>query len=189
MYKTLLEECAKERPNDSRTARLLTREYVKYKEWENVIIAGEKYFKIERKCLSVYDATTKRYMGRAYKNLKKYPEARKCFEEAIELAPKYREPYIELALLERDLFNYTEAIQLFEKALTITEKNPSIVPEIFAWNELTNKELAKLYKNKGNFKKAYDNILLAEKINPKNEEVTKIKNDIKEILVTNNELE
>lgn len=189
IYKKLLVECADERPNDARTARLLIREYVKYKEWENVIKATEKYFKIERKCLKVYDATAKRYMGRAYKNLKKYDEARKCYQEAIELAKEYRDPYLELAFLEKELYNYDTAIELIKQALTIKEKDLRIVPETFSWSERPYKELAELYKNKGKFKEAYENILLAEKINSKNKDIQKLKKDIKEILALNGELE
>lgn len=189
MYKTLLIECAEERPNDSRTARLLIREYVKYKEWENVIKAAERYFKIDRNCLEVYDSITKRYMGRAYKNLKKYDESRKCYQEAIELGSKYRDPYLELAFLEKELYNYDEAIRLIEQALSIKEKDLRIVPEPFSWSERPYKELSELYKHKGNFQEAYKNILLAEELNPNNKAIKNEKELIKNILMLNGELE
>ena len=105
-----------------------------------------------------------------------------------EQAKDFREPYIELGLVEEELYNYDRAIELFEKAASIKEKNLRVVGEVFAWNETVYKELAICYKNKGNFKKAYDNILLAEEINKDSPSIQKLKSDIVGILKINKEL-
>ncbi len=185
-YKTLLEQAVIERPTDKRIARLMMREYVKYKEWENVIKAGEHYLSIDIS-QPKYDSTAYRYIGRAYKNLKQYDKSKENYNEAIKLAPTFREPYIEYAQVEKELYNYDQAIEFYEKASSITEKDMNVVGEIFAWDETLHKELAECYKNKGKFKEAYKNIILAENFNKNNKMVQKLKQDIIDILKYNNE--
>ncbi len=186
-YKTLLEEAVIERPKDKRTARLMLREYVIYREWENVIKSGEHYLSIDPDHENFYDSTAYRYIGRAYRYLKDYDNSRKFLETAVDLASEFREPYIELGWLEKILYNYDKAIELFEKAASIKEKDLKVSNEVFAWDETVYRELAECYKNKGKFKEAHKNILLAEQINKDSVLIQNLKKDIVDILKYNNE--
>ena len=76
-----------------------------------------------------------RFIGRCYKNIKRYDEAIMWYEKAIREAPYLRDPYVELALLYYEKENYEKVYYYLKLALKIKTHKKTYINELFSWNE------------------------------------------------------
>lgn len=185
-YLPLLELAIKENPNDSRNIYLLTREYLRYNKWEQCIDLAKKYLEVDPNGYYAQRCSICRYAGRANRKQGNYKEAKIWYNKAIKAAPSLREGYIELGMLEFSLYNYGNAIELFEKALTIKENSLTVVNEIFAWDDTVYRLLSEAYHYTKRYTKAIEYINLALEINPDSAKNIQIKNEIERITNQNN---
>ena len=63
----------------------------------------------------------------SYKALLEYKKSEDLFKEIIKRNQNYINAYVNLGNLKRDLNKFEEAIVLYQKALTINEKNPIVL--------------------------------------------------------------
>lgn len=104
-----------------------------------------------------------RFIGRSYKMINRFEEAKMWYQKAINEAPYLRDPYVELALLYYQLDDWDNVIYYCDKALEITHRTKSYINEIFSWDYTIYdlKSIAYYYKN--DKKHALDNINTALK--------------------------
>ncbi len=181
-YLPLLELALEENPNDPRSLYLLARQYLCGKRWEDCLTLAKKYLEVNPNGYYAQRATVCRYVGRCYKNLKNYQESRKWYEKAIKIAPKLRDGYIELGILEFDNYNYGNAINLFEYALTIKNNSLYVINEIFSWDDTPYRMLSEAYAYTQRYEQALDYVNQALKINPDNKRSQQIKIDLETVL-------
>ena len=94
-------------------------------------------------------------LAMSHKNLLEYDLSEKLFVKIIELNNKYINALINLGNLKRDLNQFNKAIELYEKALSISDDNPIIYYS-----------LALAHQGIGNFKKAIAYSKKVLEINP-----------------------
>ena len=75
-----------------------------------------------------------RFIGRCYKSLGRYDEAKLWYEKAIQEAPYLRDPYVEKAILYYEVKDYFNMIKYCNKALRIKEKKDTYINEVFSWD-------------------------------------------------------
>ena len=90
--------------------------YGKYNEAIDTLI---RHLGLEKATWKDERCASMRFIGRCYKNLKRYDEAKLWLEKAIEEAPYLRDPYMEMALLYYVLNDYDNVINYVNKALNI----------------------------------------------------------------------
>ena len=91
----------------------------------------------------------------SHKNLLEYDLAEKLFLKLLNLNNKYINAYINLGNLKRDLNKFDEAIEIYEKALSISKENPVVYYS-----------LALAHQGIGNFEKSILYSKETLKINP-----------------------
>lgn len=183
-YLPLLELSVEEDPTDDRNMHYLGREYMYYKRWNECIDTLIKHLNLPKATWKNERSASMRFIARAYKNLKRYEEARMWLDQAILETPYLRDPYIERALLEYDLGDYDKVIYYTESALQIKEHQKTYINEPFSWNETPYDLLSIAYYNK-DIDKSLEYIELAIKINPNDE---RLRNNQKLILQKKNEI-
>ena len=122
-YLPLLELSVKEDPEDDRNMHYLGREYMYYGKYNEAIDTLIKHLNLKRATWKDERCASMRFIGRCYRNLKRYDEAKMWLKKAIEEAPYLRDPYMELALLYYTLEDYDEVINYVNKALNINSLN------------------------------------------------------------------
>ena len=90
-----------------------------------------------------------RFIGRCYKSLKRYDEAKLWLEKAIKEAPYLRDPYMEMALLYYVLNDYDNVINYVNKALNIKDHTKIYINETFSFDYTPYDLLSISYYNKG----------------------------------------
>ncbi len=105
------------------------------------------------------DATAWVGLGLCYEEQKKYPDAQKDFERALQADPKFAEAEYQLGLLAELSGDSSAATKHYERAL---EMNPNHLVAMT--------KLGKLYLEAGQYEKARDVLLKAESIAPQERE-------------------
>ncbi len=165
-YLPLLELSTLEDPTDDRNMHYLGREYMYYGKWNEAIDTLIKHLSLEKATWKDERAASMRYIARSYKNLKRYDEARMWLDKSMNEAPYLRDAYVERGILEYELNNYSSACIYLEKALEIKDHTMSYIHEVFSWNETIYDLLSICYYNLGEFKKSYNNVCIANELNP-----------------------
>ena len=94
-YLPLLEISVEEDPNDDRNMHYLGREYMYYGKYNEAIDTLIRHLNLENATWKDERCASMRFIGRCYKNLKRYDEAKMWLLKAIEEAPYLRDPYME----------------------------------------------------------------------------------------------
>lgn len=134
-YLPLLELSVKEAPDDDRNMHYLGREYMYYERWEEAIKTLKRHLCLPSARWKDERCASMRFIGRCYKALKNYEEARAWYLLAIKEAPYLRDGYVEKALLEYELGNYLEAEKLCFLALEIKSHEKTYINEVFSWDQ------------------------------------------------------
>ena len=134
-YLPLLELAVKEKPDDDRNMHYLGREYMYYNKYHDAIDTLIKHLNLKNATWLDERSASMRFIGRCYKNLKRFDEAIMWYQKAIKEAPHLRDPYIELALLYYEQQKYQEVYDLIKQALKITNHKKTYINEVFSWNE------------------------------------------------------
>lgn len=174
-YLPLLELSVQENPEDDRNMHYLGREYMYYGHWEQSIHTLKKHLKLKNATWKDERAASMRFIGRCYKNLKKYETARKWYNKAMKEAPYLRDALVERALLEYSLKNYKKVEIYCLKALQIKDHLKTYINETFSWDG-TIYDLLSIscyYQKKYNYAIYFVNIAL--EFNPKDERLLKNK--------------
>ena len=175
-YLTLLELSVKEDPTDDRNMHYLGREYMYYGKWNEAIDTLICHLSLEKAIWKDERCASMRFIGRCYKKLKRYDEARMWFDKAINEAPYLRDPYIERAILEYDLSNYEDVQKYCLLALNINKHNKSYINEVFSWDNTVYDLLSVSLYYLGDYDKALDYVKKALEMAPDNE---RLKNNLK----------
>ena len=133
-YLPLLELSVKEDPNDDRNMHYLGREYMYYRKYDKSIKTLKKHLDMDSAKWRDERCASMRFIGRCYKYLGNYDEARSWYEKAILEAPYLRDAYVEIAILYYELKNYGKMIKYCNRALIIKEKQNTYINEVFSWN-------------------------------------------------------
>lgn len=172
-YLPLLELSVKEDPEDDRNMHYLGREYMYYGKWNEAIDTLIKHLSLpgakwkDERCASM------RFIGRCYKKMKRYEEAKMWYQKAINEAPYLRDPYLEQALLYYELGDWENVIISVNRALSIKDKTKSYINEPFSWNETPYDLLSIAYYNTQNYVLSYKYSTIALQKNPDDERLKK----------------
>ncbi len=180
-YLPLLEMSVEEDPNDDRNMHYLGREYMYYGRFEECIKTLKRHLNMKNATWKDERCASMRFIGRSYKNLKKFDEAIFWYEKAIAEAPYLRDSYVELALLYYQLENYDKVIEYCNKALEIKNKAKSYINEIFSWDNTIYDLKSIAYYYLGNMDKALENVNLAIDMNPNDERLINNKKFMEEV--------
>lgn len=168
-YLPLLELAVKEDPTNDRNVHYLGREYMYYGKYNECIDTLIKHINLPTATWKDERCASMRFIARSYKALNRFDEARMWLNKAIDEAPYLRDPYVEMALLEYELKNWTEVEKYCLMALEIKEHAKTYINEVFSWNETVYDllSLACFYNNK--FDEALKYINMALEMNPTDE--------------------
>lgn len=133
-YLPLLELSVKEDSLDDRNMHYLGREYMYYKKWDQAIETLKKHLSLKQATWKDERSASMRFIGRCYKELNEYDEARSWYDKAILEAPHLRDGLVEKALMEYELENYSEVENLCFKALQIKSHEKTYINEPFSWD-------------------------------------------------------
>ena len=147
-YLPLLEMSVEEDPNDDRNMHYLGREYMYYGKYNEAIDTLIRHLNLEKATWKDERCASMRFIGRCYKQLKRYDEAKMWLEKAIEEAPYLRDPYMEMALLYYVLNDYDNVINYVNKALNIKDHTKSYINETFSFDYTPYDLLSISYYNK-----------------------------------------
>ena len=176
-YLPLLELSVSEDPEDDRNTHYLGREYMYYGRWNECIDTLIKHLSLKKATWKDERCASMRFIARAYKNLKRYDEARMWLDKAMKEAPYLRDPFVERALLEYTLKDWKEVEKYCLKALEIKVKEKTYINEVFSWDYTLYDLLSLSYyyqNNKENALKYIDMALAMEKDNKRLQENKKI---------------
>ncbi len=184
-YLPLLELSVKEDPEDDRNMHYLGREYMYYGRWQEAIDTLIKHLNLKSATWHDERCASMRFIGRCYKNLKRYDEAIMWYEKAIKEAPYLRDAYMELAILYYEQENYEKVYMYLKQALKIRTHQKTYINELFSWNETIYDLLSIACYNLNYLPEALYYIDKALEINPNNERIKNNKLLIDKVL--NNE--
>lgn len=170
-YLPLLELSVKEDKEDDRNMHYLGREYMYYNRYQEAIDTLICHLSLKKATWCDERCASMRFIGRCYKNLKRYDEAIMWYEKAIKEAPYLRDPYTELAILYYELEDYEKVYDYLKQALKIKTQQKSYINEQFSWNETIYDILSIACYNLNLLPEALIYIDEALKINPKNERI------------------
>ena len=105
-----------------------------YKMWDKSIETLKKHLTLPKAIWKDERAASMRFIGRCYKNLKNYDEARCWYDLAAKEAPHLRDAFVEKALMEYELENYKSVEDLCFKALEIKSHEKTYINEPFSWD-------------------------------------------------------
>ena len=112
----------------------LGREYMYYGKYQECIDTLIHHLSMKKATWKDERCASMRFIGRSYKFLKRYDEAKMWYEKAFKEAPYLRDAYVELALLYYELHDYGNMIKYCHQALRIKEKKDTYINEVFSWN-------------------------------------------------------
>lgn len=133
-YLPLLELSVREDPDDDRNMHYLGREYMYYEMWDKAIETLKKHLTLPRAVWKDERAASMRFIGRCYKNIKNYDEARCWYDLAMKEAPHLRDAFVEKALMEYELEHYEVVEDLCFRALEIKSHEQTYINEPFSWD-------------------------------------------------------
>lgn len=182
-YLPLLELANLENQDNDRITHYLGREYMYHKRYQEAIDTLIKHIYLKTAIWKDEKSASMRFIGRCYKNIKRYDEARYWYQRAIEEAQYLRDPLVELAIMEYELKNYSKAILLCNDALNIKNHEKTYINEVFSWNETIYDILSISYYNICNYKEALINSNYALSINNSDQRLINNNKIIKEKIV------
>ena len=139
-----------------------------YGRWEDAIKTLKKHLELERATWKDERAASMRFIARSYNGLNNKSDAINWYLKAIEEAPYLREAYVELAYLYYEKELYYNAYLYLKQAFTIKNKSDSYINEVYAWNSFIYDLMSICAYNLGYYEEAYQNILMAIKLDPDN---------------------
>ena len=154
----------------------LGREYMYYGKYNEAIDTLIRHLELESATWKDERCASMRFIGRCYKHLKRYEEAKLWLEKAIEEAPYLRDAYMEMALLYYLLNDYDNVINYVNKALNIKEHTKSYINETFSFDYTPYDLLSIAYYNKGEVEVSKVFLEKALKMEPNDE---RLKNNLK----------
>ena len=169
IYLTLLELSVKENPLDDRNMHYLGREYMYYHRWQECIDTLIKHLNLKSATWNDERCASMRFIARSYIALQRYDEAKMWLDRAIKEAPYLRDPYIEKALLEYQLKNWSEVEDLCLQALKINKHAKSYINEVFSWDYTVYDLLSISYFYQGLYQEALFYSKFALDMSPKDE--------------------
>lgn len=175
-YLPLLELSVKEDPLDDRNMHYLGREYMYYGMWNEAIDTLIKHLSLEKSVWKDERCASMRFIGRCYKELGRYEEAKMWFNKAILEAPYLRDPYAEMAMLMYSLNDWDNVIKYSLDAIKIEYNPKTYINEVISYDESLYDLLAIAYFYKNNLDLSYKYVNMALEINPDN---NRIKNNSK----------
>lgn len=178
-YLSLLELSVKEDPTDDRNMHYLGREYMYNGMWNEAIDTLICHLSLEKATWRDERCASMRFIGRCYKRLKRYEEARMWLDKAISEAPYLRDPYMERAIFEYDLFNYKDVKKYCLLALNIKNHKKSYINEVFSWDNTVYDLLSVSSYYLGDYDKALVFVKKALEMSPRDE---RLKNNLKLIV-------
>ena len=130
-----------------------------YGKWNEAIDTLIKHLNLESAIWKDERAASMRFIARSYKALKRYDEARLWLNKAIEEAPYLRDAYVEMAMLEYELENWSSVEKYCNKALKIKKHTKSYINEPFSFDHTIYDllSLAKFYQNEIDIALFYSN--------------------------------
>lgn len=184
-YLPLLELAVKENPEDDRDTHYLGREYMYHQRWNEAIDTLIRHLNLKSATWKEERSASMRYIGRCYKELNRFEEAKMWLDKAIKETPNLRDPYVERALLEYKLEDWKEIEKHCLKALEITNHQMLYINEPFSWDHTIYDLLSLSAYYQGNYQKSLEYVNLALEISPTHERLLNnkklIENKIKEI--------
>ena len=175
-YLPLLELSVKEDPFDDRNMHYLGREYMYYGRWNEAIDTLIKHLSLRSATWKDERCASMRFISRCYQKLNRIDEARMWLDKAIQEAPYLRDPYMERALLEYNLKNWSNVEKYCLLALKIKAHQKTYINEIFSWDNTVYDLLSISYFYQGKYDKAYEYVKIAFSMDSNNE---RIKNNLK----------
>lgn len=174
-YLPLLELSVKEDPFDDRNMHYLGREYMYYGRWNEAIDTLIKHLNLKTATWKDERCASMRFISRCYQKLNRINEARMWLDKAILEAPYLRDPYMERALLEYNLKNWSDVEKYCLQALNIKTHQKTYINEIFSWDNTVYDLLSLSSYYLGKFDNAYKYVKIALDMNPNDE---RIKNNL-----------
>ena len=181
-YLPLLELSVKEEPNDDRNMHYLGREYMFHGRWNECIDTLIKHLSLPTATWKDERAASMRFIARSYKYLKRYDESKMWLDKAIIEAPYLRDAYVERAILEYELKNYSEIERYSKEAFKITNHTKNYINEPFSWDHTIYDLLSLSTFYQGRIKESLDYVNKALEMSPDNERLLKNKNIISDKL-------
>ncbi len=175
-YLPLLELSVKEDPNDDRNMHYLGREYMYYGKWNEAIDTLIKHLSLKNATWKDERCASMRFISRCYQRLNRIDEARMWLDKAILEAPYLRDPYMERAILEYGVKNWSDVEKYCLLALSITEHKKTYINEVFSWDNTVYDllSISSFYLEK--YDDAYEYAKIALDMNPDDE---RIKNNLR----------
>lgn len=169
-YLPLLELSVKENPLNDRNMHYLGREYMYYGRYNEAIDVLLKHLSLETATWKDERCASMRFIARCYKSMNRVLEARMWLLKAKEEAPYLREPYVELAILEYEEDNYSEASKNLAMALE-NKKYKSYINEPYCYDATIYDLLAVCKYYEEYYAEAHYYVKKALEIDPENERI------------------
>ena len=174
-YLPLLELSVKEDPTDDRNMHYLGREYMFHGKWNECIDTLIKHLNLPKATWKDERAASMRFIARSYKNLNRIEEAKMWLDKAMKEAPYLRDAYIERALLEYRLENYSNVEKYCNEALKIMTHAKSYINEPSSWDHTVYDLLSLSCYYQDRIEESINYINKALEISPDNERLLKNK--------------
>jgi len=133
-YLPLLEQAAKEFPEDDRVVYYLGREYMYRSMWEKCIETLQQHLKLNSAVWKEERCASMRWIAKSCYALHNNTEAYRWYFRSIAECDYMREPYIEFAKLAYTLNDWETVFYLTSRALRISEKSESYVNMGYCWD-------------------------------------------------------
>lgn len=179
-YLPLLELSVKEEPENDRNMHYLGREYMFHGKYNEAIDTLIKHLSLESATWKDERCASMRFIARCYKELNRYEEARMWLDKAIKEAPYLRDSYVERAMLEYQLNNWSDVKKYLLDALKIKNHEKSYINEPFSWDYTIYDLLSISEFYLGNISDSLDWCNKAIKMEPNNERLLNNKKIIEE---------
>ena len=170
-YLPLLELSVREDPFDDRNMHYLGREYMYYGRYNEAIDTLIKHLSLDNATWKDERCASMRFISRCYKELGRIDEARLWLDKAINEAPYLRDAYMEKAVFEYELNNYSEVEKYSLLALNIKEIPKTYINEPFSLDSYIYDLLSVACFNLGKYIDAYKYVCIALSLNPKDKRI------------------
>ena len=168
-YLPLLELSVKEDPEDDRNMHYLGREYMYYGKWNECIDTLIKHLNLKTATWKDERSASMRFIARSYQQLNRFEEAKMWLDKAINETPYLRDPYVERAMLEYKLENWSEVTKYCNEALKIGEHKKCYINETFSWDSTIFDLLSLSYYYQKNYLLSLYFVDIAISMNPNDE--------------------
>ncbi|MBL7058175.1 tetratricopeptide repeat protein [Patescibacteria group bacterium] len=109
-------------------------------------------------------------LGQIYYEKKSYNEARQTLEHALKLGGEDDETYFDLALISKEMEDYTKSLEYIKKAISLNENNPRYLDSLL--------ETALKIKDRSEAITAYEKL---KQVNPDNKKLEEFKKMVDEL--------